>query len=64
MFFPGVFEISLISQENTKLESFLNKVLDLDSCNFIKKRHFPVKFPKLLRTPWLLLLREKNNNKK
>ena len=44
-----------ISQENTVLESLLNKAAGLQACNFIKRRlqhrHFPVKFGKFLRTP-------------
>ena len=54
------------SQKNTCFGAFFNKYPGLKACNFIKKRlqHrcFPVKFAKLLRTPfftehirWLLL---------
>ena len=44
-------------KKTTTLESLLNKVLDLRTCSFIKKRlqHgcFPVNFAKFLREPFL-----------
>ena len=46
-----------ISQENTCVGVFFNKVVGVKACNFIKKalqhRCFPVKFAKFLRTPIL-----------
>ena len=47
-------KISQISQENTCVGAFFNKVVGLQACNFIKNRldHrcFYVKFAKFLRT--------------
>ena len=52
-------KFSKISQENTCVEIFLNKVAGLQICKFIKKklhyRCFCVKFPKFLHLLWLLL---------
>ena len=72
MFFNVVFlKISQISQESICVGFlFLSKVAAHKACNFIKKRlqHrcFPLKFAKLLRTPfltehlrWLLLILKK-----
>ena len=48
-------KISQISQKTPVLESLLNKVADLQVCNFIKKilqhSYFAVKLAKFLRTP-------------
>ena len=57
MFFKiSVLKIIAISQQNTCVEVFFNKIAGLQACNFIKKRlqHrcFPVKFTKFLRTPF------------
>ena len=47
-------KISQSSQRNTCVGVSFNKVADIKTCNFIKKRHqhksFPVKFAKFLRT--------------
>ena len=68
MFFKiGVLKkLRIFHKKISVLESLLNKVVHLRTCNVIKKklqhRFFPVKFSKLLRTPcftehlqWLLL---------
>ena len=50
-------EIRKFHKKTPVLESLFNKVLDLQTCKFIKKRlqHrcFPVKFAKFLRAPIL-----------
>ena len=59
----NVTETELFIVTKAVLESLFDKVADLQACNFIEKRlqqmHFPVKFAKFLRTPFL-----KNNCKR